>query len=73
MRLLKSLLTGGGFELTSFSDDLAPPYAILSHTWTDGQEVTYNELLAGAGVDKRGYAKICFCNKRAAADGLKYF
>jgi hypothetical protein len=74
MRLLKSLLaSGGGFELTSFSDDLAPPYAILSHTWTDGQEVTYNELLAGAGADKPGYAKIRFCGERAAADGLEYF
>ena len=73
MRLLKSLLAGGGFELTSFSDDLAPPYAILSHTWMDGQEVTYNELLAGAGADKRGYAKIRFCGERAAADGLEYF
>jgi hypothetical protein len=73
MRLLKSLSTGGGFELTSFSDDLAPPYAILSHPRTDGQEVTYNELLAGAGADKRGYAKIRFCGERAAADGLEYF
>ncbi|CAG5162325.1 uncharacterized protein ALTATR162_LOCUS6199 [Alternaria atra] len=73
MRLLKSRSAGGGFELISFSDDLAPPYAILSHTWTDGQEVTYNELLAGAGADKRGYAKIRFCGEQAAADGLEYF
>ncbi|KAI1571289.1 HET multi-domain protein [Pyrenophora tritici-repentis] len=73
MRLLKCLSAGGGFELTSFSDDLAPPYAILSHTWTDGQEVTYNELLAGIGTDKRGYAKIRFCGERAAVDGIEYF
>ncbi|EMD95880.1 hypothetical protein COCC4DRAFT_123647, partial [Bipolaris maydis ATCC 48331] len=39
----------------------------------DGQEVTYNELLAGTGANKRGYAKICFCGERAAADGLDYF
>ncbi|KAI0570449.1 hypothetical protein TUN199_11308 [Pyrenophora tritici-repentis] len=70
MRLLKCLSAGGSFELTSFSDDLAPPYAILSHTWTDGQEVTYNELLAGTSIDKRGYAKIRFYGERAAADGL---
>jgi hypothetical protein len=74
MRLLRRLPGGsGGFELMSFSDDLAPPYAILSHTWMDGQEVTYDELLAGTGADKRGYAKICFCGERAAADGLEYF
>ncbi|XP_014560288.1 hypothetical protein COCVIDRAFT_23480 [Bipolaris victoriae FI3] len=70
---LLRVLAGGGFELTSFGDDLAPPYAILSHAWTDGQEVTYNELLAGIGANKRGYAKICFCGERAAADGLDYF
>ncbi|KAF2729619.1 hypothetical protein EJ04DRAFT_588541 [Polyplosphaeria fusca] len=73
MRLLKSLLAGGGFELTPFSDDLAPPYAILSHTWINGQEVTYNELLVETGADKHGYAKICFCGEQAAADGLEYF
>jgi hypothetical protein len=73
MRLLKCLPGDCGFELITFSDDLAPPYAILSHTWTDGHEVTYNELLAGTGTDKRGYAKIRFCGKRAAEDGLEYF
>jgi len=72
MRLLK-LLPGGDFKLISFNDDDTPPYAILSHTWTEGQEVTYNELVAGTGKDKTGYAKIHFCGGRAAADGLQYF
>jgi len=69
MRLLKRL-PGGDFELISFNDDDPPLYAILSHTWTEGQEVTYNELVAGTGRDKTGYAKIRFCGERAAADGL---
>jgi hypothetical protein len=73
MRLLKSLPGDGGFELSSFSDDHAPAYAILSHTWMDGQEVTYNELLARTGTGKRGYSKIRFCGERAAADNLAYF
>jgi hypothetical protein len=73
MRLLKRLPASGGFQLISFSDDLAPPYAILSHTWIDGQEVTYNELLAETGTDKCGYAKIRFCGEQAAADSLEYF
>ncbi|CAE7020774.1 hypothetical protein PTTW11_03137 [Pyrenophora teres f. teres] len=73
MRLLKRLPAGGGFELMSFSNGLAPQYAILSHTWTDGQEVTYNKLLVGTGANKRGYANIRFCGERAAADGLEYF
>lgn len=72
MRLLKCL-PGGGFQLVSFNDDDVPPYAILSHTWTVDQEVTYNELEAGIGRDKTGYAKISFCGERAAADGLAYF
>lgn len=72
MRLLKRL-PGGDFELISFNDDDPPLYAILSHTWTEGQEVTYNELVAGTGKDKTGYAKIRFCGGRAAADGLQYF
>jgi hypothetical protein len=73
MRLLKRLLGDDGFDLTTFDDDTAPPYAILSHTWTVGQEVTYEELLAGTGTNKSGYAKLRFCAERAAADGLKYF
>ncbi|KAF2787247.1 hypothetical protein K505DRAFT_130385 [Melanomma pulvis-pyrius CBS 109.77] len=58
MRLLKCLL-GGDFQLVSFNDDV-PPYAILSHPWTEGQEVTYNELVTGTGKEKTGYAKIRF-------------
>jgi hypothetical protein len=43
------------------------------HTWSAGEEVTYDELVAGKGKDKAGYAKICFCGERATADGLEYF
>ncbi|KAK7177910.1 hypothetical protein PSPO01_16043 [Paraphaeosphaeria sporulosa] len=71
MRLLKRL-PSGDFQLVSVSNDQPPPYAILSHTWADGQEVTYSELVAGAGKDKTGYAKIRFCSERAEADGLEY-
>jgi hypothetical protein len=72
MRLLKHSL-GGDFELVTFNDDDPPPYAILSHTWTEGQEVTYDELKTGTGKHKTGYDKIRFCGKRAAVDGLEYF
>jgi hypothetical protein len=73
MRLLKRLPGDDGFDLTTFDDDTAPPYAILSHTWTAGHEVTYEELLAGTGTNKSGYVKLRFCAERAAADGLEYF
>jgi hypothetical protein len=72
MRLLKRL-PGDTFELTSFDDDDPPPYAILSHTWREGQEVTYQELEAGLGRDKMGFDKIRFCGEQAAVDGLQYF
>jgi hypothetical protein len=72
MRLLRCL-PGGKFELTSFDDDRPPPYAILSHTWVEGEEVTHRELTAGTGRDKTGFDKILFCGERAALDGLQYF
>jgi hypothetical protein len=72
MRLLKYTVDDN-FQLVSFKDDDLPLYAILSHTWSDGQEVTYNEIVAGTGKDKTGYAKIRFCGARAAADGFQYF
>jgi hypothetical protein len=73
MRLL-SCRTKDDFELTTFDDESLPPYAILSHTWADSQEeVTYDELVAGIGKEKAGYAKLRFCGERAAKDDLKYF
>jgi hypothetical protein len=72
MRLLQRS-AGGDFELNSFDDENTPSYAILSHTWAEGQEVTYSELVAGTGKDKTGYNKILFCDRQAAADGLQYF
>ncbi|MCJ1405768.1 hypothetical protein MMC11_008998 [Xylographa trunciseda] len=73
MRLL-SRKTKEEFELTTFNDeDDLPPYAILSHTWNDGQEVLYDELVTGVGKKKIGYTKIRFCGERAVQDGLRYF
>lgn len=72
MRLLQRL-PSGTYELTYFDHDDPPPYAILSHTWEEGQEVSYQELIAGAGRDKTGFEKIRFCGERAAADKLQYF
>jgi len=72
MRLLK--LDGDGApSLTEFSDDKIPRYAILSHTWTEGEEVTFKDLVEGDGKSKAGYTKILFCGKQSAHDGLQYF
>lgn len=71
MRLLKRS-PAGELDLITFDNESPPRYAILSHTWNDGQEVTYQELLAGTGKDKEGYSKIEFCVNRAAQDGIEY-
>ena len=65
----------GEYELTKdlVSDNPTPPYAILSHTWDEGQEVTFKELTRGMGHDKTGYQKIRFCGEQARRDGLEYF
>ena len=44
-------------------DDEIPPYAILSHTWKEGQEVTFSDLINGTGKSKAGYDKIRFCGQ----------
>lgn len=72
MRLLQSL-PSGGFRLKCVDDDHPPPYAILSHTWKEGQEVTFKDLIDGAGTDKTGFDKLRFCCEKAAADGLEHF
>ncbi|RYO48237.1 hypothetical protein AA0116_g12635 [Alternaria tenuissima] len=59
--------------------DKIPPYAILSHTWKEGQEVTFADLKDldnAVDVDtqrKEGYQKIRFCAQQAKRDGLDYF
>ncbi|KAI1306571.1 vegetative incompatibility protein HET-E-1 [Xylaria venustula] len=49
-------------------------YAILSHTWgPDEEEVTFRDVTEGTGLKKKGYQKILFCGRQAAADNLGYF
>jgi hypothetical protein len=72
MRLLS--IINNEIQLTTFLDEEnLPPYAILSHTWTEGQEVSYDELITSTGRDKAGYAKLRFCGETAAQDNLQYF
>ncbi|KAI1329415.1 heterokaryon incompatibility protein-domain-containing protein [Xylariaceae sp. FL0255] len=74
MRLLR-IHDDDSFTLTEdiTSEEKIPQYAILSHTWgTDDQEVTFNDLLTGAGSHKSGYEKILFCCKQARQDGLRH-
>jgi len=74
MRLLRCD-AAGRFSLTKdlVSDDTIPPYAILSHTWIEGEEVTYQDLVDGTGEGKSGCDKLRFCAERAVEDGLEHF
>ncbi|KAF4625403.1 hypothetical protein G7Y89_g12766 [Cudoniella acicularis] len=72
MRLLE-IKGPGEFSLVQVATHNTLPYAILSHTWAHGQEVTYRDLISGAGERKTGYEKIKFCGEQAMKDGLQYF
>jgi hypothetical protein len=48
-----------------------PPYAILSHTWEEG-EVSFHDMKTEAAKKKKGYSKIEMTCKMAAAEGLAY-
>ncbi|ETS75102.1 hypothetical protein PFICI_13586 [Pestalotiopsis fici W106-1] len=56
-----------------FGIDRIPKYAALSHTWEDGQEVTFQEFRSSPtrGL-KRGYRKIDLACRQAAEDRFKY-
>jgi len=52
------------------------PYAILLHTWGEGdEEVSFGDLKDSSARTKTkdGYKKLRFCGQQAARDGLQYF
>jgi hypothetical protein len=71
------LLTGSGtsqliFTKDHIGDDEIPPYAILSHTWQHGEEVTYVDVINDTGKSKAGWDKIHFCAQQAKRDNLHF-
>ena len=73
MRLLERK-SNGELSLTKDFENTTPPlYAILSHCWEDGEEVSFDEMKQGLGRSKLGYRKIQFCGDQADRDGLRYF
>ena len=67
MRLLHTT----NLQLEEFVSDGIPSYAILSHRW-ESEEVTFQDLREGRGVNMAGYSKITGCCRRAALDGWQY-
>lgn len=64
MRLLNTTT----FELSEYFGVNIPPYAILSHRWSD-DEITFQDLQSGKGPGHTGWQKIVGCCEQAEQDG----
>ncbi|KAL5373607.1 hypothetical protein DPSP01_012606 [Paraphaeosphaeria sporulosa] len=63
----------GKLVLTDFRGKTIPPYAILSHRWSDS-EILFEDIASGAYKDRQeGYRKLEFCAKQATQDSLQFF
>jgi tetratricopeptide (TPR) repeat protein len=59
--------------LTDFRGKRIPPYAILSHRWSDS-EILIEDITSEMYKEKEeGYKKLMFCAGQAAQDELQYF
>ena len=59
--------------LTDFRGKPIPPYAILSHRWSDSETLIEDILNGNYKEKEEGYRKLRFCSEQAAQDGLQYF
>jgi len=67
MRLIE-FKNDGKVSLTHDINDNLPRYAILSHAW-GAEEVTFRDMIGGAGKNMAGYNKIRFCGEMARRYG----
>jgi len=66
------LVNAKTFKVVEFFDNDVPPYAILSHTWIQNEEVSYQEMVTNEGRQKLGFRKIRQCCSQALEDGLEW-
>ena len=66
------LLNVNTLSLEMFNGRHFPRYAILSHTWREGEEVTFEELGTESAKLKPGYAKITQSCRIAAQREFRY-
>ncbi|KAL5613737.1 hypothetical protein FOVSG1_002800 [Fusarium oxysporum f. sp. vasinfectum] len=64
------LLNVSTLQLKEFIGQV-PPYAILSHTWTE-EEVLYSDIGTPTSSSKQGYPKLVGCCRKAAQDGFEW-
>jgi hypothetical protein len=63
----------GRLILTNFRGKPIPPYAILSHRWSDSETLVEDISNGNYEEKEEGYMKLKFCAGQAAQDGLQYF
>jgi hypothetical protein len=62
----------GKLVSTDFRGKTIPPYAILSHRWSDS-EILIEDITSGVYKHKEeGYKKLKFCAEQAVRDKLQY-
>ncbi|CAK7206980.1 hypothetical protein SEUCBS139899_009787 [Sporothrix eucalyptigena] len=66
------LLHAASLKFKEFPDATIPPYAVLSHTWEEKQEVTLQDMASLYLTDKMGYAKIAATCALALQRGLEW-
>ncbi|KAF5486401.1 Vegetative incompatibility protein HET-E-1 [Colletotrichum fructicola] len=66
------LVNAKSLQFEEFFGEGIPKYAILSHTWTDGQEVTLQEFSAQKARNKSGWTKIQRTAQLALEDELHH-
>jgi hypothetical protein len=59
--------------LTDFRGRLIPPYAILSHRWSNSEALFEDMSNRTYEAREEGYRKLQFCAEQAAQDGLQHF
>ncbi|KAI9147186.1 Vegetative incompatibility protein [Paramyrothecium foliicola] len=75
MRLIvvPTLVDEGRIAFKEFYNEDVPPYAILSHTWSEGHEVGYSEACNIKNHKRKtGYDKIMNACEQAWADDIDY-
>lgn len=74
MRLInaRQLIRQRSISFTNFHDDNIPEYAILSHTWNQLEEVTFEDCKSSGFQSKSGYAKIFNTCELAVMAGIEY-
>jgi hypothetical protein len=66
------LINVNTLEMKKVNSRKIPPYTILSHTWIEDEEVTFQEMQLGGALDKPGYEKVVKCCELTKTLGLGY-